>query len=316
LIDRERRYDYTNTRRQPNNQIHMKNLRQYGQPPYSTAVIHGGPGAAGEMAPLARELAARRGVGILEPFQTALSLDGQAAELQAVLEQNGDLPVTLIGFSWGAWLAFIVAARYPALVKKLILVGSGPFEEKYAAGIEETRLSRLGEAERQEARSLLEVLNNPEAGDKKEAFARFGALFSKADAYDPLDDEAERLDYRFDIFQQVWPEAAKLRRSGELLQPGRRIACPVVAIHGDHDPHPAEGVQIPLSATLKNFRFILLNHCGHKPWIERQARHAFFQRLADELPPPLTPSTLKGNRPRCRPSPRCPRWAGCARHPR
>jgi pimeloyl-ACP methyl ester carboxylesterase len=261
----------------------MENLRQYGQPPYSTAVIHGGPGAAGEMAPLARELAARR--GILEPFQTAVSLDGQVAELKSVLEENGDLPLTLLGFSWGAWLAFIVAARHPPLVKKLVLVGSGPFEETYAAGIEETRLSRLGEAERQEARSLLEVLNNPGARDKKEAFARFGALFSKADAYDPLDDEAELLDYRLDIFQQVWPGAARLRRSGELLQLGKQIACPVVAIHGDHDPHPAEGVQIPLSAVLKNFRFILLNHCGHKPWIERQARGAFFQRLAEELPP-------------------------------
>jgi len=33
----------------------LNNLRQYGNAPFSVAVIHGGPGASGEMAPVARE---------------------------------------------------------------------------------------------------------------------------------------------------------------------------------------------------------------------------------------------------------------------
>jgi pimeloyl-ACP methyl ester carboxylesterase len=57
----------------------------------------------------------------------------------------------------------------------------------------------------------------------------------------------------------------------------------VVAIHGDYDPHPAEGVQKPLSAILENFRFILLKNCGHKPWVERQARDRFYAVLKVEL---------------------------------
>jgi len=57
----------------------------------------------------------------------------------------------------------------------------------------------------------------------------------------------------------------------------------VVALHGDYDPHPAEGVQKPLAATLKNFRFILLEKCGHKPWIERQSRDKFYAILKEEL---------------------------------
>jgi hypothetical protein len=40
----------------------MKNLRKYGKPPFSVAVIHGGPGAGGEMAPVAWELASDCGV--------------------------------------------------------------------------------------------------------------------------------------------------------------------------------------------------------------------------------------------------------------
>jgi pimeloyl-ACP methyl ester carboxylesterase len=106
----------------------MENLRKYGKSPFSIVVVHGGPGAAGEMAPVAHELSF--GSGVLEPIQTAASLEGQAEELKTVLENEGGLPVTLIGFSWGAWLSFIVAARYPTIIKKLILVGSGPYEEK------------------------------------------------------------------------------------------------------------------------------------------------------------------------------------------
>jgi pimeloyl-ACP methyl ester carboxylesterase len=259
----------------------MKNLRTYGKPPFSVAVIHGGPGAPGEMAPVARELASHRGV--LEPLQTAASLEGQIQELKTVLEKNGDLPVTLIGFSWGAWLSFISAAHYPAFVKKLVLIGSGSFVEIYAARIKETRLNRLSEEERIEVKALIDVLNNPAAEDKKTAFARFGALFSKADAYDPIKYKPDVFDYQVDIFQSVWKDAAELRRSGKLLALGKHIKCPVIAIHGDTDPHPAEGVQKPLSAILKDFRFILLKNCGHMPWIERQARVEFYRILKKEL---------------------------------
>ncbi len=260
----------------------MKNLRTHGKAPFSVAVVHGGPGAAGEMAPVACELAAHWGV--LEPLQTATSLEGQVKELKTTLEEQGDLPVTLIGFSWGAWLSFILAARYPELVRKLILVGSGPFEERYAAGIQETRLARLSDEERAEVNTLIEALENPAAADRSAAFERFGALSTKADAYDPLGQEDSAIEVQVDIFYSVWPEAAELRRSGKLLELAHDIRCPVVAIHGDYDPHPAEGVQKPLSALLGNSRFILLRNCGHKPWIERQARDSFYRILKEELP--------------------------------
>ncbi|MGB2768190.1 MAG: alpha/beta hydrolase [Candidatus Zixiibacteriota bacterium] len=259
----------------------MASLRTYGKAPFRVAVIHGGPGAAGEMAPVARELAS--GWGVLEPLQTKASVEGQIEELRTVLQENGDPPVFLVGFSWGAWLSYLVAAHYPSLVKKVILVGSGPFEEKYVAGIETTRLSRLTEEERAEVESLYDILDDPSAPEKGEAFARFGALFSKADAYDPIKHESEAIDYRPDIFQSVWKEAAELRRSGKLVQLGKRIKCAVVAIHGDYDPHPAEGVQKPLSAILKSFRLILLPNCGHKPWIERQAKDRFYEILKEQL---------------------------------
>jgi pimeloyl-ACP methyl ester carboxylesterase len=259
----------------------MKNLRTYGDAPFKTAVVHGGPGAAGEMAPVARELSSDR--GILEPLQTALTLEAQIRELRGVLSGNAALPVTLIGFSWGAWLSLLCAARHPALVGKLILVGCGGLEEKYAADLQETRLARLDEPTREEARSLMDALENSDPARQGPVLLRLGALFTLADAYDPVGGDAGEILGEIERFQDVWREGAQWRRSGRLLAMAKEIRCPVVAIHGDHDPHPAEGVQEPLSAILADFRFILLKHCGHKPWMERQARDEFFRILHEEL---------------------------------
>ena len=233
------------------------------------------------MAPIARELSSVRGV--LEPLQSAATVDGQVQELCAVLDENADLPVTLIGWSWGAWLGFITASQHPSFVRKLILVGSGPFEESYAHRIMETRLSRLSQAEKTEALALAVNLENPAVGDQPAALARFGALMSKADTYDPLPHQSEGLKVQANVHRQVWREAAELRSSGRLLSFGEQIQCPVVAIHGDYDPHPFEGVRDPLSRVLRDFRSILLENCGHEPWSERAARDSFYRTLKDEL---------------------------------
>ena len=187
----------------------MKNLRIYGNAPFNVAVIHGGPGAPGSMAPVARELAVNRGV--LEPLQTSSSLDGQIMELKRVLDENADLPVTLIGSSWGAWLSFIFSARYPESTKKIMLVGSGPFEEKYAANIMETRLNHLNKDERKELHSLTAAFNNPTAGDRNALLTRLGELSTRADTFNPLTLDTEVLECQYDIHIKVWEEARALR---------------------------------------------------------------------------------------------------------
>jgi len=259
----------------------MNNLRKYGSPPFTVAVVHGGPGAPGEMASVAKELSSR--FGVLEPLQTAKSVVGQVNELRDALKINGTPPVTLIGFSWGAWLSFITAALHPTLVKKLILIGSGPFEEHYAADIMRTRFSRMSEDDQTQLNSLIESLNVPSVDDASTAMAQFGNMIAEADAFTPLLHDDAVVEYQFDVYQTVWPEANKLRSSGQLLELGKQIQCPVTAIHGDYDPHPAEGVQGPLSQVVKDFKLISLKDCGHRPWREQLAREKFYEVLRKEI---------------------------------
>jgi len=255
------------------------NVRTHGRQPYRVAVLHGGPGAAGEVRPVAERLS--EGFGVLEPLQTATSVRGQVEELRAVLCEHGRLPITLIGYSWGAWLGYLVAGQHPVLVKKLIMVSSGAFEAAYAAGLMETRLARLAPDERARVSRLLAAMDDPAGEGRDAVLAEFGRLMSRADTYDrlPSADVDNPDEVRMDVYQGVWPEAAEMRKNGALLAAGKRIACPVVAIHGAYDPTPAEGVKEPLSRVLEDFRFILLEKCGHTPWIEKHAAAKFYTLL-------------------------------------
>ena len=259
----------------------VNNFRKYGLPPYNIVVVHGGPGASGEMAPVAREM--HSSYGVLEPLQTEITVDDQVEELKTTIQDCADPPVTLIGFSWGAWLSFILTAEYPELVKKLILVSSGPFEDEYLSEFEKTRLDRLTGPKRKELISIFDKLNNISESDKPDTIKRLGELIIKTDSFDHLPDDSYTVDFQLEIFNSVWPEAAKLRKSGELLKLANKIKCPVVAIHGDYDPHPADGVEKPLLNIIDDFKFILLEKCGHKPWEERHAREKFYEVLKSEL---------------------------------
>lgn len=104
-------------------------------------------------------------------------------------------------------------------------------------------------------------------------------LSDKADAYELLGDFDAVIKFDRAIFEAVWPEAAELRKSGELLSVMEKTRCPVHAIHGVSDPHPADGVSEPLGKTLTDFEFTLLDRCGHKPWLERYAHDAFYGTL-------------------------------------
>jgi pimeloyl-ACP methyl ester carboxylesterase len=147
-------------------------------------------------------------------------------------------------------------------------------------------MERLDVSEREIFRAAVTALQNPEIEEKDLYLAELGALTAKADAYDPATEcceEEARTGLRGDIFQSVWQEAARKRRDGELLDLAGQVRCPVLAIHGHDDSHPAEGVRKPLDQAVERFRFILLERCGHKPWIERHARDAFFHILEDEV---------------------------------
>ncbi len=259
----------------------MKNFRTWGKKPFKVAVVHGGPGAPGYIAPVAEELS--KTMGVLEHLQTKNSIDGQVEELADVLNKQADIPVVLIGHSWGATLSYITTARHPHLVKKLVLVGTVPLEGKAIQDYTPTWLSRLSEEERVEFLSLEKLAWDGGAEDKSAAMGRLFRLITKAEAYEPIPHKNEVLEYQLDINMAIGLEVKKLLAGGELKELGSNIVCPVVVIHGDFDVRPADAVKGSLSRIIKDFKFVLLEKCGHFPWIEKYARDEFFDILKKEI---------------------------------
>ena len=275
----------------------MSRARRYGPPPYRHALVHGGPGAPGMLAPLARELAAEghgtgigtgTGIGILEPLQSASSIDGQVEELADTLRDERSGPWTLIGSSWGAMLAVFTAQRHPELIARAVLVGCAPFDPDGGRRTDAARRARMDAAQLEEFERLEIAVGDADprtASTATATFARIADLLLAVDHVNPTVDHLEVIEHQREVFAAVWAEVEQRRRAGTLLDVGRRLSCPVVVLHGTYDPHPLEGVVEPLRAVAADLRVHVLEGCGHLPWIERDARARFLDVLRDATDP-------------------------------
>lgn len=254
----------------------MDTVRRYGKTPYQIVVVHGGPGAAGELQPLASTLGRR--AGILEPFQTKDTVEGQVKELRQQIIVKGNPPVILVGWSWGAFLSILLASRHPEMVKRLVLIGCAPLIPEEAKDIMQTRYERLDPGEVKELKKIMKVLSQVEDTDEN-TFERFGDLMEKADVYNEIEHEDPEVQFDMHINMKVWNEASGMRSSGDLLKELKKIECPITAIHGKEDPHPWEGVKVPLMKIHPDAEFHLLDRCGHRPWFERHSSGIFFREM-------------------------------------
>jgi pimeloyl-ACP methyl ester carboxylesterase len=253
----------------------MKSSRIYGSPPYSVVLIHGGPGAPGSLAPVAGKLSESRGV--VEVLNNGTTIGDQLFEIYEEVIRSCDLPVVLVGHSWGSWLSLIFVSKYPQLVSKIILMGTPPFDKEYAKEIMPTRMKRLDDRNKELLTQYLRTIDS--SPDSDDMFRRTGNLLSLADSFEPAGDEDHVIAYRYDVFRNVWAEAEKMRQSGKLLNLAKGISCPVVAIHGNYDPHPFQGVHQYLKDRLPGFKMHIIDKCGHYPWNETHAADNFYNIL-------------------------------------
>lgn len=252
-------------------------IRKYGSPPYNTFVIHGGPGALGSVACIARELS--KTMGVIEPLQSQYSISGLVKELNDQIISTNNTPVTLIGHSWGAFLSLLYAECHPGKVKQIVLVGCAPLVDAYVPLINERRLQNLSLEEGNMYLKLLAEANNP---DKKDFLKYLGELAEKSDNYDPVKFETDDIDsFPVDskMYSSIWEEARTMRSNEELIRRIRKVKAPVFIIQGENDPHPVEGVIEPLELIGIPFKHYVLTRCGHSPFREKMAMEQFYYIL-------------------------------------
>ena len=262
------------------------NFRKYGQPPYRFVVVHGGPGAPGSASSLARMLTHHFGAigGVIEPFQTADSVNGQVEELYRQITQNTNEPIYVLGHSWGAWLGYLLAYKHPEVVKKLFLIGAPAFAVKYLPELQTRRLAALSKEEQSEYLEIIEKLR-VESPNNDLLLQQLGALAEKADNYCVEASEENRealVEVNGNLYQKVWNEAATMREHGEFIRMAPMIQSPTVIIHGANDTTPMEGVVEPIKDLVKDFKYFKIEKSGHSPWKEKYGKELFFQIVFSE----------------------------------
>jgi pimeloyl-ACP methyl ester carboxylesterase len=258
-------------------------IRTYGSSGSLVVVIHGGPGAAGHMAPVAHGLA--DAFRVLEPFQRGsggepLTVARHVEDLHDLVKARcaGEKPA-LVGSSWGAMLALAYAAAHPADAGPLALIGCGTFDPDARARLEEIIEERKSGDVQRRLESLAREFPDPD-----ERLRAMGDLISSLYDYDTLPgdpDPEESFDGR--AHQETWDDMIRLQSEGIYPQVFAAIESPVLMLHGAHDPHPGRMIRDGLAPHVERLEYREWERCGHYPWRERAVREEFFAVLCGWL---------------------------------
>src|SRR6266851_9900334 len=140
-------------------------MRTYGISGPIVIVLHGGPGAAGYLAPLARGLA--EFFRVLEPFQRGsgaepLTVAQHIADLHEVVKNQCEAArPAIVGSSWGAMLALAYAAAHPDSAGPLVLIGCGTFDDVARERMQRVIDERMGDTLRRHFERLPDEFPDP-----------------------------------------------------------------------------------------------------------------------------------------------------------
>ena len=252
----------------------MLKVRSYGSSGPRVIVVHGGPGACGSMAPVARELA--NSFRVLEPFQSgiATTVAGHVADLHEVVESCSDsVAPALIGHSWGAMLSLAYAAAHPEKAGPIVLICSGTFDLPSREMLSANMAKRMNS----EMRRRFEQVD--QLTDPNDRFRALGSLTMELYSYDLATTDQEIDESEAGSNSETWEDMVRLQGQGVYPAAFAAIKSPVLMLHGADDPHPGEMIRASLEPHIRQLEYREWQRCGHYPWLEKSTRDEFFSVL-------------------------------------
>ena len=260
-------------------------VRRYGQQGPLVLVLHGGPAAFGDVAPIAKGIS--ESYRAVEPWQRGsgsqpLTVARHVTDLHELATDLGeDFPPAIVGHSWGAMLALCYAAEYPSEAGPIVLVGCGTFDQAARNQMQMTIEDRMDDDLRNKLRRM-----SAEHTDPADRFIRAFKLTRHLFDFDPIDpypDKEESEPFDMVAYEETWNDMARLQADGTYPDAFRAIESPVLMLHGQYDPHPGDLIRDSLLRHLPQLEYREWARCGHSPWIERFAREEFFSAICEWL---------------------------------
>jgi len=175
-------------------------------------------------------------------------------------------------------LALAYAADHPTVSAGLILIGCGTFSAAARAEFEARLDARLTPRDR----ACLAGLKQAQVSADHRLAAE-GRLMTRVYGYDIENVAEEIASVDAAAHERTWADMVRLQRDGTYPAAFAAIRVPVLMLHGQQDPHPGGLISDDLRAYIPHLEYRELPRCGHSPWLERQARRAFFDMLTSWL---------------------------------
>lgn len=208
---------------------------------------------------------------------TALSsihLETFINDLEAVRKNTGTDKITLIGHSWGAFLAMNYAISHPESVEKMILIGSMPASKEELDKFFTNIMNRLAPIHKE-----LEEIESSEsykAGDPDTVEKQMKMVFAP---YFFNQKDVQYVNFRLTrnaflngtkTFNMLMPEV--FFKPYDMYPDLSKLNIPTLVIHGDYDPIQIEFAE-HIANTLPHAKMLKLVNCGHFPHAEAPQEH-------------------------------------------
>lgn len=239
-------------------------------------VLHGGPGAhhdylLPQMLALADEYELvfydQRGGGRSKTDgRDPITWQTQVDDLALVAHELIAGPLTLVGYSWGGLLAMLYASgRRTPHTARLVLIDPAPPSRAHRREFEAAFAERQNSAWVRAERAALAASGFRETDP--EAFRQRSFELSVAGYFaDPsLARELTPFRVASRVQQSIWDSLGEF----DLLPSLGELRIPALVVHGRQDPIPLASSQAAAAAL--GGRLVVLNDCGHVPYVERPA---------------------------------------------
>jgi pimeloyl-ACP methyl ester carboxylesterase len=215
-----------------------------------------------------------RGQGRSEKTRSGLDLDTLAADTAALIEQLVGGPCHVVGFSMGSFVAMRLAARHPALLRSLTLIGPSADAEEPENRPRYARLIRFVRwfGPTLVAPRLMKIL--------------FGDTYLQSNAV--AAERARRLAYLKSLPRSLHRAAAASAGRMAMTDELAHIVAPTLVVSGEEDRPISPARARAVHQGIAGSQFLSFPRTGHAVMIERA--EAFNQHLRQFLAQVATPA--------------------------